>query len=226
VDDAAPTPPDDDARRHLDRLASALAALDDETLRRALASLSETNRLDVATQLQVPRAAMHLGDALVPLARRKIRVAGPARQLSVAFSLTEPVNDVTIKELGPRHEDPSRDDLLEVLPGVVEQFGAPWVTLMVAAYAASDAPCQGVMAELLDSDERFAIGEPVALDDADEGGVTAANARDEEAQAAKRAQRKAAKDARRAEEARKQAARAHAEEKRREARRAAKRGRG
>jgi hypothetical protein len=212
--------------RHLERLLGSLLALDDETLRLALATMSETNRAEVGTALQLPKAAMHLGDALVPLVRRKARASSPQRQLSVAFAVSDLVNDTTIAALGDRSDDPSRDDMLEVLPGVIERHGVPLVNVMLAAYAASEAPCAAVFAELLDTDERFVIAPPPPADDEAAGPVTAAPVRDDAAHAEKRAQRKAGKAARREAEARKRAAAATAQAKRKEAQREAKRGRG
>ena len=78
--------------------------------------MSEKSRLDVAAQLQLPRATMRLGDALIPLVRRKLQTAAPDHQLQVLFALAQHVNDQTIEALGPRSEDPTREDLLEVLP--------------------------------------------------------------------------------------------------------------
>ena len=142
----------------------ALAALDDDTLRGALADMSEKSRLDVAAQLQLPRATMRLGDALIPLVRRKLQTAAPDHQLQVLFALAQHVNDQTIEALGPRSEEPTRDDLLEVLPDVIEQHGITLVTLMLVGYAASDALCRPVMRELLETDDRFVIGPPVAVE--------------------------------------------------------------
>jgi hypothetical protein len=155
-------PTEEEVRARLENLSGALAALDDESIRRAVAALSETNRAELAGQLQLPKPTMHLGGALPGLLRRKLRAAPPERQLTAGFTLCEGANDETVRALGSRHEDPSRDDLLEVLPPIIDEYGAPLVTALVAAYAASDAPCRAVMAELLDTDERLAIGPPVA----------------------------------------------------------------
>ena len=57
----------------LKRLEIALTTLDDESLRRGLAGITEKQRQDLAVQLNLPRATMHLGDALAPLVRRKLR---------------------------------------------------------------------------------------------------------------------------------------------------------
>jgi hypothetical protein len=198
------------------RMAEALAALDDDTLRHALAAMSEKSRLDVATQLQLPRATMRLGDALIPLVRRKLQTAGPDHQLQVLFALAQHVNDQTIEALGPRAEEPTRDDLIEVLPDVIERHGATLATLMLAGYAASDAPCREVMRELLDTDDRFVIGPPVAIDAKPE--LTApAPVLDKAELEAKREQRKVAKEAKRAAEVREREARAAAQVKRRQA---------
>ena len=51
-----------------------------------------------------------------------------------------------------------------MLPAVVEQHGAPLVTALLAGYAASDALCRPVMRELLETDERFAVGPPVPVE--------------------------------------------------------------
>jgi hypothetical protein len=222
--------PDEDAARHLARLAGALGALDDDDWRTGIAGMSEGSRAEMASHLNLPKAALHLGETLVPLVRRKALAAHPARQLSVAFSVTERVNGATIKALGARHEDPSHEDMLEVLPGLLGGHSPRLVTLMLASYAASDAPCQAVFAGLLDTDERFAVPPPPDLSELDEAGAaiprlttTPTAARDGGEQAAKREQRKAAKEAKRAAEAARRAAREAAEAKRKEARRAAKR---
>ena len=59
---------------------------------------------------------MRLGDALIPLVRRKLQTASADHQLQVLFALAQHVNDQTIEALGSRSEDPTREDLLEVLP--------------------------------------------------------------------------------------------------------------
>jgi hypothetical protein len=205
------------AERDVARMGSALAALDDASLRHALGGISEKSRAEIAGQLNLPRATMHLGDALVPLVRRKLRTANPDRQLQVTFALIERVNDQAVAALGDRSDDPSRDDMLEVLPAVIERHGTPLVTVMLAGYAASDAECRPVMRDLLDTDERFAIGEPVAVDDSPSASMNAAPVVDETALAAKREQRRAAKEAKRVAEQRARDAQATAEAKRRAA---------
>ncbi len=206
-----------EAEADAERMAEALAALDDDVMRRALADMTEKNRLEVAVQLQLPRATMHLGEALMPLVRRKLQTAGPDHQLQVLFALAQQANDETIEALGDRAEDPTRDDLLEVLPAVIERHGAALVTAMIAGYAASDAVCRPVMRELLATDERFVIGPPIAVEAKPAfAAVPAPKLSDAELEA-KREQRRAAKEAKRAAEIKVREARITAQAKRREA---------
>jgi len=232
IDEAVPEHAPDDGHDHTDHehddadeaqaeadaavMAQALAALDDDVLRNALAAISEKSRLEVAAQLQLPRATMRLGDALVPLVRRKLQTAAPDHQLQVLFALAQHVNDQTIEALGPRSEEPTRDDLLEVLPAVIERHGAPLTTLMLAGYAASDAPCRPVMRELLETDDRFVIGPPIEVDAKPEL-ETPPEVLDKKELEAKREQRRAAKEAKRAAEVREREARVAAQAKRRQA---------
>jgi hypothetical protein len=205
------------AERDVERMGEALAALDDDALRAGLAGMSEKSRGELAVQLNMPRATMHLGDALVPLVRRKLRSAHPDRQLQATFAVAERVNDATIEALGDLSSDPTHDDMIEVLPAVVEKFGAPIVTAMLAGYAASDAPCRPVMRELLENDERFAIGPPVELDELASAAISAPVVVDEKALEEKREQRRAAKELKREAEAKAKEARKEAEVKRRAA---------
>ena len=211
--------PEEQAQAEADvaRMGEALAAIDDNALRAALSTMGEKSRAELAGVLNLPRATMHLGDALVPLVRRKLRTAAPDHQLQVLFALADKANDETIQALGDKSEDPSRDDLLAVLPQVLEHHPQPLVTAMLAGYAASDAVCRPVMRDLLDTDERFAIGPPVAVEEKASTLFAPPPVVDKEALAAKREQRRSAKEAKHAAEQRAKEARANAEVKRRDA---------
>jgi hypothetical protein len=217
----------------LKRLDAALATLDDDSLRRGLSGITEKQRQDLAVQLNLPRATMHLGEALTPLVRRKLRGLAIDRQLTVASAITNRANDATVRALGDRSDDPSRADLEEVLPDVIEQHGIELTRLMVASYAVSDAPCRDAMREILDTDERFVIPEvPEAEEEADEEplpsfGLVARTPRKKGDEDPERArileQRKAQKAERRAAASHERAARAAAQAARREALHASKR---
>ena len=214
------------------RLDVALGTLDDESLRRGLAGITEKQRQELATQLNLPRATVHLGEGLAPLVRRKLRGLSVDRQHAVSTALTQRANDTTVELLGDNSEDPTRADLDAVLPAVIEEHGLELVRLMMASYTISDAPCRDVMRELLDTDERFAL--PDVPDDGDVAPaelpnfglvarVPAKQAAADPERAELRERRKVAKAERRAAEQRERAARAAAQASRREALHASKR---
>ncbi len=232
--------PEDDAGEELSaqdeldlkRLDIALVTLDDESLRRGLAGINEKQRQELATSLNLPRATVHLGDGLAPLVRRKLRGLSIDRQHAIATALTQRANDSTVELLGDRSEDPSRADLDEVLPAVIDEYGLELVRLMIASYAISDAPVRAVMRELLDSDERFALPDEAPADETaakelPSFGLVARPTGKQSAADPERAElrerRKAAKAERRASEQRERKARAIAQASRREALHAAKR---
>jgi hypothetical protein len=160
---------------------------------------------------------MYLGDALVPLVRRKLRSAAPEHQLQVVFALAQDANDETIEALGDRAEDPTKEDLLEVIDPVVEKHGAPIVTAMLAGYAASDAVCRPVMRDLIDSDERFKIGPPIEIEEKASTLFAEPAKVDPEELEAKREQRRAAKEAKKQADKRAKEAKAAGEAARRKA---------
>jgi hypothetical protein len=217
----------------LRRLDVALVTLGDEALRRGLAGINEKQRQELATHLNLPRATVHLGDGLAPLVRRKLRGLSVDRQHAIATALTQRANDATVELLGDRSEDPSRADLDEVLPSVIDEYGIELVRLMIASYAISEAPVREVMRELLETDERFALADTVpdeeggGSDDLPSFGLvpraTARVAATDPERAELRERRKAAKAERRAAASRARAARAAAQASRREALHASKR---
>jgi hypothetical protein len=94
------------------------------------------------------------------IVRPRLAAGAPGRLAYAALALAGPCSDACIAALGDRSDDPSRDDMLGVVPELVERYGAPIVTVMLSAYPAIDAPCRAVFEELLTTDERFRIGEP------------------------------------------------------------------
>jgi hypothetical protein len=89
---------------------------------------------------------------------------------------------------------------------------------MMTAYAASDAKCRPAMRSLLEEDERFKIGPPIALEEPASAGLGAVPKPVEDGESkAKREQRKAAKEAKRAAELKERADREHAQAARRAA---------
>jgi hypothetical protein len=216
----------------LERLEIAISTLDDESLRKGLSGVTEKQRQDLAIQLNLPRATVHLGEGLAPLVRRKLRGLSVDRQHAVATALTQRANDSTVEALGDNSDDPSREDLDAVLPDIVEEYGAGLVRLMLASYAISDAPVRAVMRELLETDERFALPDkpedlPATAEDLPNFGLVAQVPKKKSELDAERAEllerRKIAKAERRAAAQRERAAEAAGQASRRQALHAAKR---
>jgi hypothetical protein len=144
----------------LDRLSAALATFDDDALDDAIRALGEGEHLvELAQALNAKRPALLSHPHPSSLVRPRIYSGPPGRRVLAALSIAGPCSDDCIEVLGDNADDPSRDDMNEVLDDLVERWGAQMVTLMLAAYPAMDAPCGPTFAEILDSDERFAIPE-------------------------------------------------------------------
>lgn len=62
-----------------------------------------------------------------------------------------------IKELGDHSDNPSTDQLKEVLPGIVERHGVAITRIMLAATVAGEAPASAIIRDLLKSDELVAL---------------------------------------------------------------------
>ena len=90
----------------LERLDIALSTLDDESLRSGLSGVTEKQRQDLALQLNLPRATVHLGEGLAPLVRRKLRGLTPDRQHAISTILTQRVNDTTVDAARRRQREP------------------------------------------------------------------------------------------------------------------------
>lgn len=170
---------DDKDRFLLDRrYAAALAEMDDATLASLASALEGELRDAFARLVGLPEGAFDdaaLG-ALVRDGYVRRKVAH-----DTGIILAEPCTQYSIEKLGDASEDPTLEQLNELLPGIIEKFGLVAVQLMVIQYSRS---LKGFR-QLVAADDRFAAkGEPV-------GGVLLT--KDEAEQAAKREARKARK---------------------------------
>jgi hypothetical protein len=144
-----------------DRVRAALAALTDEELDGAVHALGDGEHLGTLAQaLNLKRPALSSIATPSEIVRPRLATGAPARLAYAALAIAGPCSDACIAGLGDASDDPSREEMVAVLPDLVERFGAPMVTLMLAAYPMIDAPCTAVFEELLDHDERFTIGPP------------------------------------------------------------------
>lgn len=190
-----------------DRLAAALAQLSGAELNAAIDALGDGEHLtNLAQVLNVKKPALRAHPDPASLLRARARSGGPARVTMASLEIVGLCADACIDDLGDSAEDPGHDDMVDVLPPLLEEFGPKIVTLMLAAYVAMDAPCAAVFDTFLDTDERFVIGPaaPDATSIAAPGDVTSSALADDDLEA-KRARRREA-DVKKKEAARKQRA--------------------
>ena len=171
-----------------------IKAASDEELAAAIEALDEDHReglesfVDGDLDVDGVRAAVKAG-----------RIDGSME--AIAAIVSDAALADCIEQLGDHADNPSTDQLKEVLPGVVERHGLPVTRIMLASTVAGEAPASAIIRDLLKNDEELALPkteEPVIAPLID------TSKRSEDEQAELRAQRKAAKAAKKdAERARK-----------------------
>ena len=171
-----------------EELAAAIEALDDDH-REGLESF-----VDELTPVGV-RAAVKSG-----------RIDGGME--AVAAVLTDVCLADCIEQLGDHADNPSTDQLQEVLPGVVERHGVAVTRIMLASTVAGEAPASAIIRDLLKSDELVALPKVEEITIAPLIDTKKRSDEEQAALKAKRAEAKAAKkDAERARRAQSAAAR-------------------
>lgn len=76
---------------------------------------------------------------------------------AIAAVLTDAPLADCITELGDHADNPSTDQLKEVLPGLVERHGVASVRIMLAATVAGEAPASAIIRDLLKTDDVVAL---------------------------------------------------------------------
>jgi hypothetical protein len=97
-----------------------------------------------------------------------------------------------IKELGDHADNPSTEQLKDVLPGVAERHGVAVTRIMLASTVAGEAPASAIIRDLLKSDELVALPK---VDEVTIAPMIDTSKRTPEEQAAIKAKRAAAKAA-------------------------------
>ena len=120
-----------------EELAAAIEALDDDH-REGLESF-----IDAATPDGV-RAGVKAG-----------RINGDME--AIAAIVTDLCLADCIKELGDNADNPSTEQLKDVLPGLVERHGVSVTRIMLASTVAGEAPASAIIRDLLKSDELVAL---------------------------------------------------------------------
>lgn len=176
---------DDKERIILDqRYIAAFNSIEDDSLSSLSMALEDELRDALAKVAGLSSDAFDSPDALGGKVRDGIARRRMAHDIGVLLS--EPCTQYCIEKLGDASEDPTIEELEELLPEVIEKFGIDAVRLMVIQYSRA---LKGFR-QLVNQDERFAVARPPAGP-----GVLE---KDEAVQAAKRAARKERKDRERA----------------------------
>lgn len=182
---------DEKDRFLLDRRYSAtFENLDDATLATLAGALEGDLRDGFARLIGLPEGAFDDTATLGAAVRDGIMKRRMAHDAGVI--LAEPCTQWSIEELGDASEDPTLEQLNDLLPRAIEKFGIDAVRLMVIQYSRS---LKGFR-DLVASDERFSMGTAA--------GPVVVLQKDEAEQAAKREARKARKAAEAAKKAKQQ----------------------
>lgn len=130
------------ALRLLDR---ALAATTDDEIAALVAALDDDHR----------EAVERLAEGLTPAAIResvaKGRVNGTLE--SIAVVLVDACLADCIEKLGDHSDNPTSDQLREVLPGLVDRHGLACTRLMLATSVVGEAPASAIIRDLLKHDD-------------------------------------------------------------------------
>ncbi len=145
-----------------------------------------------------------LGSFVDPLEPDALRAAVKAGRIdggmeAVAAIISDACLADCIEALGDQADNPSTDELRDVLPGLVEQHGVSITRIMLAATVVGEAPASAIIRDLLKTDELVALPKPEPTEIAPVVDHSGRSAEEQDALRAKRAEaRKARKDADRA----------------------------
>jgi len=122
------------------------AASSDEELTAAVEALDDDHR-DALTEVLKGEPAPDEIRAAVARGRLDGTLEG------IALVLTDATLADCIEQLGDHAENPTSDELREVLPGIVERHGVALTRIMLSSTVVGDAPASPVIRDLLKHDE-------------------------------------------------------------------------
>jgi hypothetical protein len=123
----------------------ALAATTDDEIEALLAALDDDHRE------AVERLAEGITPAAIREAAAKGRVNGTLEGIAVV--LVDACLADCIEQLGDHADNPTSDQLREVLPGLVERHGLACTRLMLATTVVGEAPASAIVRDLLKHDD-------------------------------------------------------------------------
>ncbi len=116
---------------------------------------------------------------------------------AIAAVLTDAALAQCIEQLGDNADNPSTDQLKDVLPGVIKDHGLAITRIMLAGTVAGEAPASAIIRDLLKNDDELALPK---VDEVQSAPVLDTSKRSADAQTELREQRKAAKAAKKEED--------------------------
>lgn len=127
----------------------ALKETSDDELTAAVAALGDDHRE------AIERLVGETGDAVTPDAIRAAIVKGRMNGTmeSIAIILTDACLADCIEKLGDHSDNPTSEQLREVLPGIVERHGLSATRVMLASTVAGEAAAANVIRDLLKNDD-------------------------------------------------------------------------
>jgi hypothetical protein len=123
----------------------ALAATTDDEIEALLAALDDDHRE------AVERLAEGITPAAIREAAAKGRVNGTLEGIAVV--LADACLADCIEQLGDHADNPTSDELREVLPGLIERHGLACTRLMLATTVVGEAPASAIVRDLLKHDD-------------------------------------------------------------------------
>jgi hypothetical protein len=130
----------------------AIGATTDDELEALTAGLGDDHRE------AVERLSGGLDAASIRAAVSKGRINGTME--SLAMVLADACLADCIEQLGDHADNPTSDELREVLPGVVERHGVAVTRIMLASTVAGEAPASSAIRDLLKHDELVRLPPP------------------------------------------------------------------
>ena len=123
----------------------ALAATTDDEIEALLAALDDDHR----------EAVERLAEGITPVAIREAAAKGRVNGTleGIAVVLADACLADCIEQLGDHADNPTSDQLREVLPGLVERHGLACTRLMLATTVVGEAPASAIVRDLLKHDD-------------------------------------------------------------------------
>ena len=123
----------------------ALAATTDAEIEALVAALDDDHR----------EAVERLAEGITPAAIREAGVKGRVNGTleSIAVVLADACLADCIEQLGDHSDNPTSDQLREVLPGLIERHGVACTRLMLATTVVGEAPASAIVRDLLKHDD-------------------------------------------------------------------------